>query len=124
MAYAQQRLTLGSCGTVPIDLDEPRVLPTNGADITYQCIDRRFALSPGVIGGYVDAALPRTRDTCKDAVRSSTFRDLSRKVAAGLTFCIETPKAASAPGKTVLVEIVNDAFLEPVNMTVQAWRNL
>ena len=121
MAYAQQEMTLGSCGTVPIDLDEPRVLPTTGADITYRCIDRRFALSPDVVGGYVDSVLPRTRNTCKSAIRSSAFKDQSRKVAAGLIFCIETPDAAGVPGKIVFVEIINDAYLEPVNMTVSAW---
>ncbi|MEU8159479.1 hypothetical protein [Micromonospora parva] len=120
-AYPQQELTLATCGTLPIDLDEPRVLPIADADITYRCIDRRFSLSQNVIGGYVDAASPRTRETCRKAIQTSAFNEHSQRLFSGLTFCIQTPGAADAPGSIVLIEVANAGYLTPINMTVLAW---
>ncbi|WP_436523628.1 hypothetical protein [Actinoplanes sp. HUAS TT8] len=123
LAYDRTELTI-NCGTgVEIDLDEPRVFPVSGEDLTYHCIDQEFWLATGAAGGYSNTATPATLDTCLEALRVSAFDETTTRVSAGLSFCVSTADQARDKGKIVHVEALTDGWSGHVTIAVTAWRN-
>ncbi|WP_433828538.1 hypothetical protein ACQP2E_04100 [Actinoplanes sp. CA-015351] len=122
LAYDRTELTI-NCGTgVDIDLDEPRVFPVSGEDLTYHCIDQEFWLATDAAGGYANTATPATLNTCLEALRVSAFDETTTRVSAGLSFCVATADQAHDKGKIVHVKALTDGWSGHVTIAVTAWR--
>jgi hypothetical protein len=123
VVYEQERLQLSDCAA--IDLDEPRVLPTLGADVTYHCIDQKFMLTSDAVGGSVDADSPSSPATCMQRIRLAGFEMSSPRISRGFRFCVLTSRReADLQGitqKIVLIQMLTDGFTRPVEFTVSAW---
>jgi hypothetical protein len=122
LAYGRTELTINCGAGVDIDLDEPRVLPTAGKDLTYLCIDQDFSLSTGVTGGYLNSATPTELGACLKALRSSAFNGTTTRVSVGLSFCVATSDQAHNTGNIVHVEALTDGWSGHVTIAVIAWR--
>jgi hypothetical protein len=73
VAFDRQEFTLPCSGLAApfIDVDEPRVLPSAGADVRYLCLDQRFELQDGSVAGYIESAQPAALDHCREGIRRS-----------------------------------------------------
>ena len=112
IAYGRQELTLSCTGLASpfIDVDEPRVLPSAGADIRYLCLDQRFELQDGAVAGYVDSTRPASLDHCRQGLRQSAFDHYTGRITAGLSFCINPKNESGSVPKTVRVDVLTDGF--------------
>ncbi|MFG1926933.1 hypothetical protein [Cryptosporangium sp. NPDC048952] len=118
VVYENQQLKLqNACvgSGQAVDLDEPRVAPPDGADLTFfACTDTRFTFEGTT--SFAEVTDPQaTPATCLDALRTNPGVE-SLRVARGQTVCVLT--TGNAPK---LVRVHTDAATDRVALTLTAW---
>jgi len=125
--YGDQKLRLqANCSDRQVDLDEPRVTPDVGADLSYS------GCSPGNLQLSFNSDLRVSQlptknaspSECAEAIRSSAGNNLMAP-AQNLTLCILTAKSQATdqgiPQKIVLFRIDSMAKDGTLNVSVTAW---
>jgi hypothetical protein len=125
--YGDQKLRLqANCSDRQVDLDEPRVTPDVGADLSYS------GCSPGNLELTFNSELrvsqlptkKASASECAEAIRSSAGNN-SMAPAQGLTLCVLTAKSQATdqgiPQKIVLFRIDSMAKDGTLNVSVTAW---
>lgn len=126
--YGDQKLRLqAGCTTREVDLDEPRVTPDVGADLSYS------GCTPGNLELTFNSELrvsqlptqKASASECAEAIRSSAGNN-TMAPAQGLTLCVLTAKSQATdqgiPQKVVLFRIDSMAKDGTLNVSVTAWK--
>ncbi|EXG81921.1 hypothetical protein [Cryptosporangium arvum] len=118
VAYENQHLRLqNACvgSGQAVDLDEPRVAPPDGAELTFfACTETRFAFEgPATFAEVTDPQANAT--ACLDALRTNPGVE-SLRVARGQTVCVLT----SGPAPRI-VRMRTDSVTDRVALSVTAW---
>ncbi|GAA0221575.1 hypothetical protein [Cryptosporangium japonicum] len=118
VAYENQHLRLqNACvgSGQAVDLDEPRVAPPDGAELTFfACTDTRFAFEGPTT--FAEVTDPQANATaCLDALRTNPGVE-SLRVARGQTVCVLT--SGNAPK---IVRLQTDAVTDRVALSLTAW---
>jgi len=126
--YGDQKLRLqAGCTTREVDLDEPRVTPDVGADLSYS------GCTPGNLELTFNSELrvsqlptqKASANECAEAIRSSAGNN-TMAPAQGLTLCVLTAKSQATdqgiPQKVVLFRIDSMAKDGTLNVSVTAWK--
>jgi len=127
LAYGDQKLRIqAGCNNREVDLDEPRVTPDTGSDLTYSgCSSGRLELSfnSEIRVSQMTTTKPSANE-CAEAIRSSAGNN-AMAPSQNMTLCMLTSKAAATElgisQKIVLFRVDSIAKDGSLNVSATAW---